>query len=418
MKKTVLSIAAAALVSSALFTGCGSDSANPVAVVTTATIGTGPALSIGQTITQSAKGYQTVSGGLLDLDGDVTTTNDLFVFGNLVMQAPANYSVVTPITDLIVTQIEAGLTQANAEAAVATALGLKTTDLMYTSETAKAAGLDATTQAKLLATNATLLASFANTTTRSVRAESIPNPFATTTTTTSSASSVASSVASTVASSSAEAIPNPFAPASSSSTPAASSSAPAASSSAPAASSSAPAASSSAPAASSSSATFDANAVAATILAKLSATFTATVAATQASIATSLAAGKSLQAIAVEQVTSIFATVANVVNSTQLTGAAATAYAAAIAGHSSSMATSSSDYAMSSSAPAASSSAPAASSSAPAASSSAPAASSSAEAIPNPFATSSTATTTSSSVASSTSTAASSSAEAIPNPFG
>ena len=364
MKKTVLSIAAAALVSSALFTGCGSDSATPVATVTTATIGTGPALSIGQTITKSAKGYQTVSGGLLDLDGDVATTNDLFVFGNLVMQAPANYSVVTPITDLVVAQIEAGLTQANAEAAVAAALGLKTTDLMYTSETAKTAGLDATTQAKLLATNATLLASFANTTTRSVRAETIPNPFATTTTTSSVASST-SSVAAT--SSSTETIPNPFAPASSSS----------------------------APATSSSSATFDANAVAATILANLSTTFTATVAATQASIETSLASGKSLQAIALEQVTSIFAAI--VKNISELTGDDAVAYAAAIAGHSSS-------------APASSSSAPASSSSAPASSSSAPASSSSsAQAIPNPFAPAS---------SSSAPASSSSSAQAIPNPFG
>jgi len=378
MKKTVLSIAAAALVSSALFTGCGSDSATPVATVTTATIGTGPALSIGQTITKSAKGYQTVSGGLLDLDGDVATTNDLFVFGNLVMQAPANYSVVTPITDLVVAQIEAGLTQANAEAAVAAALGLKTTDLMYTSETAKTAGLDATTQAKLLATNATLLASFANTTTRSVRAETIPNPFATTTTTSSVASST-SSVAAT--SSSTETIPNPFAPASSSS--------------APASSSSAPASSSSAPATSSSSATFDANAVAATILANLSTTFTATVAATQASIETSLASGKSLQAIALEQVTSIFAAI--VKNISELTGDDAVAYAAAIAGHSSS-------------APASSSSAPASSSSAPASSSSAPASSSSsAQAIPNPFAPAS---------SSSAPASSSSSAQAIPNPFG
>ena len=372
MKKTVLSIAAAALVSSALFTGCGSDSATPVATVTTATIGTGPALSIGQTITKSAKGYQTVSGGLLDLDGDVATTNDLFVFGNLVMQAPANYSVVTPITDLVVAQIEAGLTQANAEAAVAAALGLKTTDLMYTSETAKTAGLDATTQAKLLATNATLLASFANTTTRSVRAETIPNPFATTTTTTSSVASSTSSVAAT--SSSTESIPNPFAPASSSS----------------------------APATSSSSATFDANAVAATILANLSTTFTATVAATQASIETSLASGKSLQAIALEQVTSIFAAI--VKNISELTGDDAVAYAAAIAGHSSS-------------APASSSSAPASSSSAPASSSSAPASSSSsAQAIPNPFAPASSSSAPASS--SSAPASSSSSAQAIPNPFG
>jgi len=386
MKKTVLSIAAAALVSSALFTGCGSDSATPVATVTTATIGTGPALSIGQTITKSAKGYQTVSGGLLDLDGDVATTNDLFVFGNLVMQAPANYSVVTPITDLVVAQIEAGLTQANAEAAVAAALGLKTTDLMYTSETAKTAGLDATTQAKLLATNATLLASFANTTTRSVRAETIPNPFATTTTTTSSVASSTSSVAAT--SSSTESIPNPFAPASSSS--------------APASSSSAPASSSSAPATSSSSATFDANAVAATILANLSTTFTATVAATQASIETSLASGKSLQAIALEQVTSIFAAI--VKNISELTGDDAVAYAAAIAGHSSS-------------APASSSSAPASSSSAPASSSSAPASSSSsAQAIPNPFAPASSSSAPASS--SSAPASSSSSAQAIPNPFG
>jgi len=401
MKKTVLSIAAAALVSSALFTGCGSDDATPVAVVTTATIGTGPALSIGQTIGQSAKGYQTVSGGLLDLDGDVTTTNDLFVFGNLVMQAPANYSVVTPITDLVVAQIEAGLTQANAEAAVATALGLKTTDLMYTSETAKAAGLDATTQAKLLATNATLLASFANTTTRSVRAESIPNPFATTTT--SSSSSVASSTSS-VASSSAESIPNPFA----TSSTASSTSSVASSTSSVASSTSSVASSTSSVASSSSSAAFDANAVAATILANLSATFTATVAATQASIATSLAAGKSLQAIAIEQVTSIFAAV--VKSSTDLTGAAATAYAAAIAGHSSSTATSSSSTATSSSSTATSSSSTATSSSSTATSSS------SSETIPNPFATSSTSST--SSVASSTSSVASSSAESIPNPFG
>jgi len=367
MKKTVLSIAAAALVSSALFTGCGSDSATPAIAVTTSAIGTGPALSIGQTITKSAKGYQTVSGGLLDLDGDVATTNDIFVFGNLVMQAPANYSVITPITDLVVSQVEAGLTLANAEAAVAAALGLNTTDLMYTSETAKTAGLSTDTQAKLLAINSTLLAEFANTTTRAVRAESIPNPFAPTTTT--SSSSVASST-SAAASSSTEAIPNPFAPASS---------APAASSSAPAASSSAPAASSSAPAASSSSVAFDVDAVANTILAKLSATFKTKTETARASIATSLAGGKSFKQIAFDLVTSIFSGISNVVSKDKLTGTNAAAYAAAIAGHSSS----STPAASSSSTPAASSSStPAASSSStPAASSS----SAPAESIPNPF---------------------------------
>ena len=353
MKKTVLSIAAAALVSSALFTGCGSDSATPAIAVTTSAIGTGPALSIGQTITKSAKGYQTVSGGLLDLDGDVATTNDIFVFGNLVMQAPANYSVITPITDLVVSQVEAGLTLANAEAAVAAALGLNTTDLMYTSETAKTAGLSTDTQAKLLAINSTLLAEFANTTTRAVRAESIPNPFAPTTTT--SSSSVASST-SAAASSSTEAIPNPFAPASS-----------------------APAASSSAPAASSSSVAFDVDAVANTILAKLSATFKTKTETARASIATSLAGGKSFKQIAFDLVTSIFSGISNVVSKDKLTGTNAAAYAAAIAGHSSS----STPAASSSSTPAASSSStPAASSSStPAASSS----SAPAESIPNPF---------------------------------
>jgi len=362
MKKTVLSIAVAALVSSALFTGCGSDSATPVATVATSAVGTGPALSIGQTITKSTKGYQTASGGLLDLDGDVATTNDIFVFGNLVMQAPANYSVITPITDLVVAQIEAGLTQANAEAAVAAALGLNTTDLMYTSETAKAAGLSTDTQAKLLAINSTLLAEFANTTTRSVRAETIPNPFGSTTT--SSSSSVTSST-SAAASSTPETIPNPFAPASSSSSAPASSS-----SSAPATSSS------SAPATSSSSVAFDVDAVANTILSKLSATFKTKTETARSSIATSLAAGKSFKQIALDLVTSVFSGISNVVSQDKLTGTNAAAYAAAIAGHS----TSSVPASSSSSVPASSSSSVPASSSAPASSSSAPA-----ESIPNPF---------------------------------